>query len=382
MTVTVVGIGADGWDGLTGAAQRSLLAATVIHGGRRQLSALPDEVGAQQRPWPSPMLPALDALEDGVHVLASGDPMLHGVGATLAARRPDLDLAVLPHVSSVTLACARLGWAVQDTAVVSAVARDPAAAVRHLRLGRNVVVLSESGATPAALARLLATAGPPGCTITVLERLGGPTERVSTVADGDGLAALGAIDDLNVVALAPAGPAPHRFEHDGQITKDDVRAITVAALDPLPGQRIWDVGAGSGSVGISWASAFDGAVVAIERRSDRAERIARNAAAFGVRAQVVVGSAPEALAGLPAPDTIFIGGGLSDAVVYACWGALRAGGRLVANAVTLESQALVVSLCSRLGGTLQLYAASDLAELGDGHAWMPRRLLIQWAVTK
>ncbi|MFC7752593.1 precorrin-6y C5,15-methyltransferase (decarboxylating) subunit CbiE [Tsukamurella soli] len=320
MTVTVVGIGADGWAGLTPAAQRELLGAKVIHGSARQLAALPAEVAADRREWPSPLLPALDALADGVTVLASGDPMLYGVGATLARRRPDLDLAVHPHVSSVALACARLGWGTADTVVVSAVARDPAPVVRHLRLGRNVLVLSESGATPAVLERLVADAGVADVALTVLEQLGGPGERVRRAPAEGGVATLGVIDDLNVLALAPTGAAPVEFENDGQITKPDVRALTVAALDPRPGQTIWDVGAGSGSVGITWAGAYDGTVVAVEKRSDRAERVTRNAAAVGVRARVIVGSAPESLVGLPTPDAVFIGGGLSDAVVYACWG--------------------------------------------------------------
>ncbi|MDF0530562.1 precorrin-6y C5,15-methyltransferase (decarboxylating) subunit CbiE [Tsukamurella sp. 8F] len=373
MTVTVVGIGADGWPGLAGTAQRELQRARIVHGGPRQLALLTDDVRAARRPWPTPLLPAVDALPDGVHVLASGDPMLHGIGATLARRRPDLELKVLPHVSSVSLACARLGWAVQDVAIVSAVARDAAPLVRHVRMGQKVLVLSESGATPADVRSLLDEARV-AADVTVLERLGADDERIGR---GDT-----AVDDLNVVAVEPATPQPFELEHDGQITKPDVRALTVAALEPVPGQRIWDIGAGSGSVGIASAAVHGAELIAVEARADRAERVVRNAAAAGVRATVVVGRAPEALAGLPDPGAIFVGGGLTNEVAETCLGALPVGGRLVANVVTVENQALAIELHRRYGGTLRQYVASDLTPLGAANAWSPRRPLVQWAVTR
>lgn len=376
MTVTVVGIGADGWPGLTDGARRALLDASVIHGAPRQLEYLPqglaDEVA---RPWPSPLLPAIDELADGSHVLASGDPMFYGIGATIARRRPDLDLRVIPHLSSFALACARLRWPAEEVTVVSAVARDPAPVVQAVRAGRRTIVLSESGATPAALAGMLRDAGLTA-TLTVLEQLGGAREKVRPFRRNL------RIDDLNVVAIEPAEPAGEFvFEHDGQITKADVRALTVAALRPSPGW-IWDFGAGSGSVGITWALQGGGSVAAVERRADRAERVARNAARAGVALEVVVGDTADLTADLPLPDAIFIGGGLTEPLAAACVGVLPDGGRLVANTVTVEGQALSTLLRNRFGGELRSYTVSDLEPLGGGTAWRPRRPIVQWALTK
>ncbi len=376
MTVTVVGIGADGWPGLTDAARRELLDAKVIHGAPRQIDYLPKGLAAEvARPWPSPMLPAIDDLADGVHVLASGDPMFYGVGATLARRRPDLDLRVIPHFSSFALACARLRWPAEDVTVVSAVARDPSPLVRAVRAGRRTIVLSESGATPFAVAGLLRDAGL-HATVTVLEQLGGAREKVRPFRKGL------RIDDLNVLAIEPAGPAAEfEFEHDGQITKPDVRAITVAALRPTAGW-IWDFGAGSGSVGITWALQGGGSVVAVERREDRAERVARNAARAGVPLELVVGDSADLTAEMPVPDAIFIGGGLTETLAAACVGVLPPGGRLVANTVTVEGQALAAALRARYGGELRSTTVADLEPLGAGTAWRPRRPVVQWVYRK
>lgn len=375
MTVTVVGIGADGWAGLTGTAHGELRSATVIHGAPRQLDLLPGDLSADLRPWPSPLLPALDGLADGVHVLASGDPMFYGIGATIARRRPDLDLRVIPHLSSFALACARMRWPAEEVTVVSAVARDPAPAVQAVRAGRRTIVLSESGATPAALADMLREAGLTA-TLTVLEQLGGAREKIRPFRRNL------RIDDLNVVAIEPAEHAGEFvFEHDGQITKADVRALTVSALRPTPGW-IWDFGAGSGSVGISWALQGGGSVVAVERRADRAERAARNAARAGVALEIVVGDTADLTADMPVPDAIFIGGGLTEQLAAACVGVLPDGGRLVANTVTVEGQTLVTALRSRFGGELRSYTVSDLEPLGGGTAWRPRRPIVQWVLTK
>lgn len=378
--ITVVGIGADGFEGLVPGARRVLAAAAAIHGGPRQLALLPAEVAAQRRPWPTPLLPALGALPADAVVLASGDPMLYGIGATLARCRPDAELRVLPHVSSVTLACARLGWPVQEVSVVSAVARDPAPAVRALRSGSRVLVLSESGTTPALLAARLSAAGV-RAELTVLEQLGGPAERIRPWAQGQ------PFDDLNVIAAVPAsgsesaGSGPAEFVHDGQITKPDVRALTVGALRPGPG-LLWDVGAGSGSVGLTWAATGGGKVIAIERRADRADRVARNALRHGVRARVLTADSAALPANLPTPDAVFIGGGLTAALAEYCLTALRPGGSLVANAVTTESQTLILQLHRRFGGTVTMVTVADLRPLGPGTSFEPRRPVVQWAITK
>lgn len=378
MTVVVVGIGADGWPGLSDGARRELLNATVIHGAPRQLEFLPQGLREERsRPWPSPLLPAIDGLPAGepVHVLASGDPMFYGIGATIARRRPDLDLRVIPHLSSFTLACSRLRWPAEEVTVVSAVARDPAPLVQAVRAGRRVIVLSESGTTPAAVADLIRDAGL-AANLTVLEQLGGAREKVRPWRRSL------RVDDLNVVAIEPSeSVGPFEFEHDGQITKADVRAITVAALAPSAGW-IWDFGAGSGSVGISWALAGGGGVVGVERRADRAERVARNAARAGVRNEVVVADTAELSTDLPEPDAIFIGGGLTETLAAACVGVLPPGGRLVANTVTVEGQSLVAQLRGRFGGALRSYTVADLRPLGAGTAWEPRRPVVQWTYVK
>ncbi|GIZ98778.1 precorrin-6Y-methylase [Tsukamurella sp. TY48] len=375
MTVVVVGIGADGWSGLTDGARRELEDATVIHGAPRQLEYLPPTVTAQRRPWPSPLLPGLDAVQPGQHVLASGDPLFYGIGATLTRHRPDLTLRVLPHFSSFALACARLCWPAEDVTVVSAVARDLAPIVRAARTGRRVIVLSESGRTPELVADLLADAGLQA-RLTVLEQLGGPRERVSPWRRD------AQVDDLNVIAIEPDSAAPpFEFEHDGQITKADIRAFTVAALVPSDGW-IWDFGAGSGSVGISWALAGGGSVVAVEQRPDRAERVARNAARAGVRNEVVVADSAALSTDLPEPDAIFVGGGLTETLAAASVGVLRPGGRLVANTVTVEGQALCARLRDRFGGILRSYTVADQRPLGAGTAWEPRRPVVQWIYVK
>ncbi len=375
MTVTVVGIGADGWAGLTDGARDALRGATTIVGAPRHLDYLPGDIAADLRAWPTPLLPALDELADGVHVLASGDPMFYGIGATLARHRPDLDLTVLPHLSSFALACARLRWPAEQVTVVSAVARDPSPVVRAVREGRRTIVLSESAATPGALADLLRDAGL-AAPMTVLEQLGGPKERVRPFRRGM------RADDLNVVAIDPPGPAgAFEFDHDGQITKADVRAVTVAALRPTTGW-IWDFGAGSGSVGITWAQQGGGSAVAVERRADRAERVAGNARRAGVSVEVVVGDTADLTADMPVPDAIFIGGGLTEALAAACVGVLPAGGRLVANTVTVEGQSLAAALRGHYGGELRSYTVADLEPLGGGTAWRPRRPIVQWVYVK
>ncbi|ADG78788.1 Precorrin-6y C5,15-methyltransferase (Decarboxylating), CbiE subunit OS=Tsukamurella paurometabola(strain ATCC 8368 / DSM / CCUG 35730 / CIP 100753 / JCM 10117 / KCTC 9821 / NBRC 16120 / NCIMB 702349 / NCTC 13040)OX=521096 GN=Tpau_2178 PE=3 SV=1 [Tsukamurella paurometabola] len=375
MTVVVVGIGADGWSGLTEGSRQELQRARVIHGAPRQLQYLPADLAADLRPWPSPMIPGLASVRPGEHVLASGDPMFYGIGATLTRHRPDLVLRVLPHLSSFALACARLGWPAQDVVVVSAVARDPAPLVQAVRAGRRVIALSESGATPDALADLLAEAAL-AADLTVLEQLGGERERVRPWHRGAG------VDDLNVVAVEPrAGAVPFEFEHDGQITKSDIRAVTVAALRPSSGW-VWDFGAGSGSVGISWALAAGGSVVAVERRADRADRVRRNAARAGVRNEVVVADSADLSTDLPRPDAIFIGGGLTETLAAACVGILPPGGRLVANTVTVEGQTRAALLCARFGGALRSYTVADQRPLGAGTAWEPRRPVVQWIYVK
>lgn len=390
--IVVIGIGADGMAGLAPASLAELRSATVIYGSQRQIDLLDGSVAAVKRPWPSPMLPALRTILDGadadVHVIASGDPLLHGVGGSLIRLYGAERVAVLPHVSSVTLACSRVGWAVQDTEVISLVTAEPQAAVRQ---GGQAVVMSRDGSTPAVLARLLADTGRGDSEITVLEQLGGPAERRRSAKAREWAARPPAdVDDLNVIAVRylPDGRQfavlpDDSFAHDGQITKQSVRAVTLAALGPRPGQLLWDVGAGSGSVAIEWCRSGPGCwAVAFERDEQRRKRIADNAAAFGVKVEVHF-DAPEAFDFVPPPSAVFIGGGLTGpGLLDACYDRLVDGGRLVANAVTAESEATLTQSYSRLGGELRRYQHYRGEPLGKFTGWRPAMPVTQWVVTK
>ncbi|GIF05996.1 precorrin-6y C5,15-methyltransferase (decarboxylating) subunit CbiE [Actinoplanes siamensis] len=395
--VTVVGIGAGGFPDLSGTARARLTEAELIFGGQRQLDLLPDEVRATRRPWPSPLLPALPGLFEAgrgrrICVLASGDPMFHGIGATLARVLGPDRITVLPHPSSVSLAAARLGWDLARTDVVSLVTAPVAAVGRVLAPGRRLLILSAGADTPAAVAGYLSARGYPQARLTVLEQLGGPGERLLTGAAGDWAGPAG--DPLNVIAVEcgdgpPLAVVPGlpdtAYESDGQLTKREVRAVTLAALAPTPGALLWDVGAGSGSIGIEWQRSHpDCRAVAVEADAGRAATISANAAALGVPGlRVVHGRAPEALTGLPDPDTVFIGGGLTrDGVLDRCLDALRPGGRLVANAVTVESEAVLAGAYARLGGELTRLTVQRGSPVGGFTGWRSFMPVTIWTVTR
>ncbi len=398
--VTVVGVGADGWAGLSPAAREALRAAEVILGARRQLDLVPADCPALRVAWPSPLRPAVPGLlaehaGRALCVLASGDPMFHGIGRTLAEVAGADRLRVLPHPSSVSHACARLGWPVEETEVVSVVGRPVAALAAALFAGRRLLVLSSGAGSPGEVAGLLRDRGFGPSRLRVLEQLGGAAERVL-----DGTADAWPHppgDPLNVVAVecvraagalrlsAVPGLPDEAYEHDGQLTKRQVRAATLAALGPAPGELLWDVGAGSGSIGIEWMRAHRSCrAVAVERDPVRAGRVARNAAALGVPAlRVVTGAAPDSLAGLPVPDAVFVGGGLTaPGLLQACWAALPAGGRLVANTVTLESEALLASWYAAHGGDLVRLAVAHAVPVGGFTGWRQAMPVTQWAAVK
>ena len=389
--IVVVGIGADGMPGLSEASRRELQRAAVIYGSRRQLDLLDDTVAAPRREWPSPMLPALQRLlddhADDVHVVASGDPLMHGIGGTLIRLFGPDRVTVLPHVSAVTLACARMGWNVHDTEVISLVTAQPRTAVRR---GGQAIVLSSDRSTPKALAVLLNAYGRGDSQVSLLEQLGGPKERRR-----DGTAREWAddapveVDDLNVVAVRylpderTSSLSDHAFVHDGQITKHGIRAVTLATLAPRPGQRLWDVGAGSGSISVEWCCSWRTCTaVAFEHDERRRLNVGFNAAAFGVSIDVR-GEAPDAFAGAEAPSAIFIGGGLTKpGLLDACLDNLPATGRLVANAITAESEALLAQAYSRFGGELRRFQHYHGEPLGGFTGWRPQMPVTQWAVTK
>jgi precorrin-6B C5,15-methyltransferase / cobalt-precorrin-6B C5,C15-methyltransferase len=389
--IVVVGIGADGMPGLSAASRAELQSATVIYGAKRQLALLDDTLPAARREWPSPMLPALQALPvdaaEDIHIVASGDPLSHGIGGTLIRLFGPEKVRVLPHVSAVTLACARMGWNVHDTEVISLVTAQPSTAVRR---GGQAIVLSSDRSTPKALAVLLDAHGRGDSEVSVLEQLGGPSERRR-----DGTARQWAddapldIDDLNVIAVRylpdeRMSPLPDdAFVHDGQITKHGIRAVTLAALAPRPGERLWDVGAGSGSISVEWCLSWRScSAVAFERDERRRLNVELNAAAFGVDIDVR-GEAPNAFDDAEAPSVIFIGGGLTQpGLLDACLDNLSADGRLVANAVTAESEAVLAQAYSRFGGLLRRFQHYRGEPLGDFTGWRPLYPVTQWAVTK
>ncbi|MEV6096717.1 precorrin-6y C5,15-methyltransferase (decarboxylating) subunit CbiE [Nocardia sp. NPDC051981] len=400
LPIPVIGIGADGWDGLGGAARREIAACEVLLGSARQLVLIPAEAARAERvPWPSPLVPALPGLLERyagrrLGVLASGDPMFFGIGVTLTKLLGAQALRVLPQPSSASLACARLGWALNETPVVSAVGRPVETVLPELSGGRRVLVLSSDQHTPAQVAELLARNGFGGSALTVLEQLGGPDERIvrGTAARWDHPAG----DALNVVAIdgvadrvSPRltrmpGLPDEVYGGDGQLTKAEVRALTLAALAPAPGELLWDVGGGSGTIAIEWCRTNPACrAVAFERMESRRKQITANATVLGVPGVEVRGAAPESFAELPAPDALFIGGGLTqDDMFDVCWERLRPGGRLVASAVTAESDVLLLRLAERHGGALRRFQVYRAEPLGGFTAWRPQLPVTQWSVVK
>ncbi|TLX53627.1 cobalamin biosynthesis bifunctional protein CbiET [Stutzerimonas nosocomialis] len=382
--LTVVGIGEDGYAGLGKSARRALLDAELIVGAPRQLALLPPCLRAARQPWPSPfsLAPVLERQGRPLCVLASGDPMLYGVGASLTRAVPPEQMQVFPAPSSVSLAAARMGWSLQDVELVSLVARPLALLNRHLYPDARLLVLSNDGSSPAAVAELLRQRGFGPSRITVLEHLGGERERRI-----DGLAQTWMptpVEALNLLAIEclagddaarlplTTGLADSAFSHDGQLTKRDVRAITLARLAPQPGELLWDVGAGCGSIGIEWMRAHPRCrAIAIEADESRQRLIACNRDALGVPGlQLVAGAAPAALAGLELPDAVFIGGGVTlPGVLERCWEALMPGGRLVANAVTLQGEARLVDWRDRHGGELTRIGLAQAQPLGGFDTW-------------
>jgi precorrin-6Y C5,15-methyltransferase (decarboxylating) len=413
--LSIVGIGEDGADGLSAVARDLVAGAEIVFGGRRHLALAGALIRGEARAWPSPfeqgVAQVLAARGRSVCVLASGDPFHHGVGAVLARHVDPGETVVVPAASAFNLAAARLGWPLADCALVSLHGRALDLVRPHLQPGARVLALTSDADGPAALARLLGESGFGPSRLTVLEALGGPREtiRVATAAGFD----LAEIDALNTVAIevaaAPgariiartAGLPDDLFEHDGQITKREIRAVTLSALAPRRGETLWDIGAGAGSVAIEWMLADPSLrAVAFEANAERAARIARNAAALGVPGlEVVHGTVPDVLMARPlapsplvgrgtqeptrsAPDAIFLGGGCSDVVLDAAITALRAGGRLVVNAVTLETEALLIAHHAKRGGTLTRIAIERAEPIGAMTAWRPALPVTQWCWLK
>ncbi|HVH81442.1 MAG TPA: precorrin-6y C5,15-methyltransferase (decarboxylating) subunit CbiE [Stellaceae bacterium] len=396
--LAIVGIGDDGVAGLAPAARALVETAEVIVGGARHLAMVP--VGAAEHlPWGKPFSESISAIAARrgrrVVVLASGDPMWFSAGATLVRRFPLGEVTIIPHPGAFSLAAARVGWPLAECVTLSLHARPLDALRLYLAERRRILILSEDGTTPAAVASLLCEVGWGPSSLTVLEHLGGKAEAAySAIAAEWGEKR---VADLNTIALecraAPgtrghsrlAGLPDDVFEHDGQLTKREVRAATLAALAPLPGELLWDVGAGCGSIAIEWLRADDHvSAVAIERDMARTAMIARNAAMLGVpRLRIVHATALPALDDLDPPDAIFLGGGLSDpALLPALWRALRPGGRLVANVISIEGERALLAWQADHGGSLTRLAISRAEPLGLHLGWRALAPVTQLLCTK
>lgn len=401
--IDVVGIGDDGWAGLDDRRRDLVRSAATVLGGRRHLDLVAEHTdgGAELVPWPRPLRPALPDLlaEKGdALVLASGDPLRSGIATTLVELLgPDL-VRIHPAVASDVLARARQGWSAEETTVVTTVGRDLRAVLPHLASGARLVVLCSDGDDPARLGELLARHGWGATTLTARWHLGGGDEGArSDRAEAFG----GATADLVVACLevraddpaaasATGGPVPGRpedfIDHDGQLTKRDVRASGLARLRPTPGAHLWDLGAGNGSVALEWCLAADRTTATcVERDPDRARRIRDNADALGLagRVEVVVGDTTTTdLASLPGADAAFVGGGLDEGLLGRAWDSLRPGGRLVAHAVTLEGESALLTTHARTGGELTRLSVERAVPLGRFLSWTPARTVVQLAATR
>jgi precorrin-6Y C5,15-methyltransferase (decarboxylating) len=396
--LTIIGIGEDGRAGLSPAALSALDRATFVIGGARHLD-LAAPLSAQTQAWPSPFADGYSIVlarrGQPTCALATGDPFHYGVGAELARLIPADEIICHPQPSAFSLAAARLGWSLPDCECVSLHGRALERIIPSLQPGARILALSWDGSTPGRLAELVSARGMGASTISVLEAMGGPRQRIRhATADKFDIAE---IDSLNTVAIEIAASRDARvvpltsglpdtwFENDGQLTKTEIRALTLAALAPKAGELLWDIGLGAGSVGIEWCLRHPrNRCIGIEERPERAERAQRNAQELGATAlDIRIGQAPEVLADLPAPDAVFIGGGASEPGGFeTAWAALKPGGRLVVNAVTLETETLLGTLYARHGGTMRRLALSRLEAVGGMHGWRAAMPVTQWVVTK
>lgn len=396
--LAVIGIGEDGVAALSGAARALIDSAAVLVGGERHLALVPDSK-AERFLWRQPFAATIDEIAarrgQPVVVLASGDPMCHGVGATLAHHFAAAEMLVLPQPSAFSLAAARLIWPLAECVSLSLHNRPVDVLTLHLAPGARILALTTDGDTPVQAAELLTKSGWGPSALTVFAHMGGERERrIDASAESWPLGRVAALNTLAIEcrpgpAARPlsrlAGLPDDAFEHDGQITKRAIRAASLAALAPLAGELLWDVGSGCGSIAIEWLRASRALrAIAIERDAMRSAVIARNAARLGVpELRVVQGTAPAALHDLPAPDAIFLGGGGGDATLWpALWAALKPGGRLVANAVTVEGEAQLAHWHAGHGGEMTRLAVSRAEPVGGYHGWRALMTVTQLAVIK
>lgn len=388
--LTIIGIGEDGLAGLSEASRKALDNAETVFGGERHLALT--GVTGRGRPWPVPFDAdvVLSCRGRPTAVLASGDPFWHGAGAGLAEKLDAGEWVAHSAPSTFSLAAARLGWRLESVACVGLHAAPFERLVPHLARDARIICLVRDGKAAGDLAKWLTARGWGASGLWTLTALGGPRESInehradSFAGDLAGSPVAVAVEAAGAQGIPrSSGLSDDLFAHDGQITKRPVRALALSALAPRPSERLWDIGAGSGSISVEWALC-GGTAIAVEAREDRAGNIRSNAAAFGLAHRIIIikGEAPEALAALDAPDAVFIGGGLDIAMFDALWSRLASGTRLVAHAVTVETEALLGELHQRHGGDLMRVEIAHAAPLGRYRSWQAARPVVQWSAVR
>jgi len=388
--LTIIGIGEDGLAGLSEASRIALDRAETVFGGERHLKLA--QIDRRGKPWPVPFDAACVLARRGkpTAVLASGDPFWHGAGGSLAAKLSPQEWIAHPSPSTFSLVASRLGWALESTICIGLHAAPFERLGPLLSRGARIICLVRDARAAADLAQWLSGRGWGASRLWILSALGGPREHIAECGADNYNAASAesplavAIEANGAAGLSRAsGLADDLFKHDGQITKRPIRALALSALAPRPSERLWDIGAGSGSISVEWALA-GGTSIAIEARSDRVANIHANVEAFGLahKIRVVEGAAPAVLSGLEQPDAVFAGGGLDVAMFDAVWSMLPAGARMVAHSVTLETEALLSELQGRYGGELMRIEISHAAPLGRYRSWEAVRPVVQWSVVK
>ena len=397
--LAILGVGEEGVEGLSARARTVLSRADWVIGGERHLALLHAVIPGPRTAWPSPLRDAAELIRpwrgQSVVVLASGDPFDYGVGSQLASAFSADEMLCIPAPSAFSLACARLGWTRQEIKTLSLCGRPISSLVRALQPGQRIIALSSDATTPTAIAGCLCEHGFGRSRLHVLECMGGPRERIIEGRANDFTGA--DVQPLNVVAIEVQAEPGARiiplacglddslFEHDGQITKREIRALTLSALAPRAGELLWDVGCGSGSVSIEWLMRHDGnRAIAIDANGERVRRAARNALSLGTPSLVTVqGNAPQVFGDLPTPDAIFLGGGAhAPTLIEASWQALRPGGRIVANAVVVETEGTLLAAQREYGGRLCRLSVERLDSVGGYHAFRPAMTVTQWCAEK
>jgi precorrin-6Y C5,15-methyltransferase (decarboxylating) len=396
--LSIIGLGEDGLDGLSAAARDRLAQAELIAGGRRHL-ALVTSLGKPTLEWDTPFAASIPKLlaHRGKRVVAlcSGDPFWYGAGSVFADAMPTEEAIAIPAPSTFAWAAARLHWRLEETVTLGLHARPIELLRPHLRTGARLIVLARDGAAPTQISRYLEDLGFGASRLTILEALGGPRERIRiasaanfTVNDIQSpvAVAIEAIAKPNAIIIPRVAGLPDElFGNDGQLTKREIRAVSLSTLAPRGGELLWDVGTGSGAIGIEWLLAHPAnRAVGIEAREDRLTTARANAQSLGVpHFDLRLGTAPEALKDLPTPDAVFVGGGASrDGVLDAIWQALPPRGRLVVNSVTLETEAILIGWQARHGGSLLRLSVERAGAVGGLTGWRAAMPVVQWSVTK